>query len=322
MHKSHQDIFAICKKIFSLRSEANKKLTLKENFPDLSNYVDEILYSESPKEMANKVETLLSAGQTTEIKIPRPKEQTNTEYSAIDPSVYPYLVNWKKEGLNKLPKLSLEVISQEAKKVIEKFEPQLRKIFREMFNKSIYMRFGVESPEHLRLIEDECMPTATQLVYWFMEDWGDKEENKKQDFLNAGLEIKNRAPRGKDKVSAGRNLINLLLPSTKGGPSIPNKDHKAILKRNHLELQKCIKEVREKCEIPLKEDNQFLWESADKSETIMDTIPNWDIIFDKSELPMITKYSSVAQVSLEIIAKRCDLSPHTLQNIFDKVTPM
>jgi len=250
---------------------------------------------------------------------------------------YPFLAHWKKTGLNKFPTYYSEEILQGiftylAEERLRVEEEDLRKNFRNYFDQSPTFRWGLKSREEAYLLENsyiEAMRAELVQKYWssFEQRIEDEIERKSIDAGQREMQAYRDIIKGEDRGQVIRDFVSPL-PNSQGGKTLFTKDQKVILKCVYLEFQECIEKIRRICDIPLRDNHDYPWGYMDESEGIIMDIPDWEVIFKKSELPLITEYSSISDVSLEIISERlkaCPLrkpSPRTLQNILDKVTSL
>ncbi len=126
--------------------------------------------------------------------------------------------------------------------------------------------------------------------------------------------------KGENRGEVGRDLIKKFLPKTNGGPGF-TKNQAIIIKYIHRELQKLIKDVRYKLEIPLKKSSDFYRETWDvekkgiNSEYIKECCPEIFHFLDEKEISILIIEPSIAKSSLKIITKRLSKSLHINQRI-------
>ncbi len=231
---------------------------------------------------------------------------------------YPYLSYWNETGFQEFPGIPPSELVKPCVQIV-------RESLRKRLAKNLHTRFFL-TKEDLERREAELMDVfEPEIMEMIAERF---QEIMAQHMLEEGyrtFEAKKAVINGQDRETALREWGKDQLPSTQGGESLFTTNRKLILKKVHQELQDCIKEVRRNSGIPLRNDHDYVWgiNGADppgESELIKSNVPDWQTIFDNSELPLLTYYSSVSRVSLEIICKRLTrclphrIKPKTLQN--------
>lgn len=231
---------------------------------------------------------------------------------------YPYLSYWKETGFQEFPGIPPE-------ELLKPYIENALAHFRKVRNSSPYAR--------LLLSKEDREFEEAEFLNEFLKMAGERfQEIVAQEMLERGrqsFEATKEVVYGQDRGQILRKWGRASLPNTRGGARILSENLKQILKTIHLELQECIDEVRRSCsdEIPLKDNKDYPW-GADASEVIAFDVPDWEAIFDRSELPLLTKYSSISQTSLEIISQRLTqclprtIKPRSLQNLLDNVSPL
>lgn len=132
---------------------------------------------------------------------------------------------------------------------------------------------------------------------------------------------------GEDRETVLRDLGRKIFPQTRGGASIFTEDEKRTLKTLYLELQECIKEIRRKLDIPLKQPGVYDL-TQDILENINHYFPEIDNLFLQQELSLLIKSSSIPDTDAEIIVQRINkciptniTSPRTIQDILIGIPP-
>lgn len=130
---------------------------------------------------------------------------------------------------------------------------------------------------------------------------------------------------GENREEIVRDLADKLLPKTHGGPGF-TKNQALILKYIHRELQKLIKDFRNKLKIPLRISSDFHKEKQEvekqkrerneiNSEEIEEYFPEILNLLDEKEIAILITESSIAKSSLKIITKRLSGSLHINQRV-------
>jgi hypothetical protein len=264
-------------------------------------------------------------------------------------NVYPFLYSWKKCGVENFPTIPFnEIINGYKEKfwhhiknsdeipvagiflnddpnILENFEDALNLRFaakmnlaieqNEQNNRSAIKNIDLDK-ELDRLLKEWILDDTRRLIKAQWLKWGQLVHEARQKILC-----------GEGRKGVLRELGDKIFPPTKGGPSLLTEDQKRTLKILHAELQQCIRDIRRALDIPLKKDSSYSW-GTDESENIIEFFPKIEMLFEKKELPILTKEPSLAKTSLKIITKRINhsvrhvhkrIKPRTLQNMLDSV---
>ncbi|MBU1056103.1 MAG: hypothetical protein KKC46_20105 [Proteobacteria bacterium] len=100
----------------------------------------------------------------------------------------------------------------------------------------------------------------------------------------------------------GRDL--LMKHHSRGGKTFKTIFHQEIIKVMYRELQGAIKKIRKDIDVSCTKRVCDAWSGNDKTENILHFVPEYEEIFDRKELPIITVKSSVADCAILIIRKR------------------
>jgi hypothetical protein len=226
---------------------------------------------------------------------------------------YPYLVHWKQKGFDQLPNIPPE-------EIIKFYKAKALQAFR----KSSLHLIGLseknrESIEEAFLCEVE--PILIQMVAQRHEEKV-LEAAFDRGFRCLEAEGKARLKEPRDRVML--NLGKQILPETKGGGIVFTEGSKRILKRNYLEMQECIREVRRYCNVPLKDIEDYDEAQGNMVDVpyVKNTVPWIGFIFTDEEIPRLALKPSIAETALNIMSRRlrkCRLKYYipsrTLRNI-------
>jgi hypothetical protein len=147
-------------------------------------------------------------------------------------------------------------------------------------------------------------------------------------------EARRKIINGKNRTEVLSELGDKVLPQTRGGPSIFTHKQLEGLRFAYDEMQLCIRDIRQRLNLPLKkidlpedEYNQDSFVGEDPIRYAKDGIPEITEIFDEKEIPIALSNKRISDISAEILVTRLNMcidsnitSPRTLQNILRSYT--
>jgi len=130
-------------------------------------------------------------------------------------------------------------------------------------------------------------------------------------------------------------LGDKVLPKTKGGPSIFTRDELETLRFVYSEMKMCVKEIRQRLDLPLKkvnlsedEYNRKHLVGEDPILFVKDVKMKITEIFNDQEIPLISANKRISDISADIIVTRLNMcrysnitSARSLQNILRNFAP-
>jgi len=202
---------------------------------------------------------------------------------------YPFLVDWKKRGKKEFPKFPKEAL----------IKITIHNDRKALANKILTSE--VRIPPQIEIIDATTEKQWISLIH-----------DARSRILSGG--------EAREKV--GRDLLNKLLPETKGGTAF-NNNQAIILKYVHRELQELIKEFRRKLDMPLQQCS-----GVPPKEDIEKIFPEILELIYPNEIEILSTESSISKSSLKIIKSRLLHSPNinhkvsikSLQNILSKIS--
>jgi len=230
---------------------------------------------------------------------------------------YPFLAYWIKIGIKKFPKLidDPEIFNnylfQHIETHPEVFKKPALEFFRRAQQKIEKMNNDqVSSPRHQELLEEEAWETL--ILPGVMAALCDSIKRMCEKHNQNNLDLIHKTYRGilykgmtanETAEQLGRNLLSKY--QAKGGKVFKTEFHREIIKLMYREMRHAITEIRKAIQTNCTQrEGSWCGDDNDQSEQILIDKPDCLDLFDKKELPYITKNLSISDCAILIISKR------------------
>jgi len=231
---------------------------------------------------------------------------------------YPFLAYWMKIGIKNFPKLTddPEIFNSFLFKHIENHPEVFKKPALECFRRTqqeIAKKNNNEQaspPRHQELLEEEAwetliLPGVMDALWDSIKRMCEKHNQNNLDLIHKTYkEILYKGMTANETAEQlGRNLLSKY--QAKGGKVFKTEFHREIIKLMYREMRNAITEIRKAIQANCTQRNgEWDGHDNDQSEQILIDKPDCLDLFDKKELPNITKNLSISDCAILIISKR------------------